>query len=763
MKKQEILRFFDCVGGNLFITTIKDKGSSQSVNGFFTDKAALGTALDEFDDDTTLFTNINVLSDDYIQRISNNKFGAVVQGRGFKAENITLRRSVVIDIDVHSSNLVTKNDEGCISTDTENRRSVEIATNIKNSLEDTGFVGVGVFNSGNGAYVVVPIEKISNDKENQEKIQDFVGCIKKEFSSGRCLVDESSARVAQLFKIPGKKSYKGRECQGYKRREASIIIEPDFSLSERNSLILLQQYTLDHTFENQFYSLDSHGNVQWKPENIATESGKHYDVFSDQDGNAYAQTMQGTKLQIFDMGTERFQSEIKQWVRMNSELKIVPDNAVTDVIKYLRDQAITQRKYALSHRVAVIDDPTTGKNIYYDLGDFTRAVKIDKHSATLVDYPLHTFMAGDFDVPQIIPDFSAKAEDMFSLVSPLVKLKTKSDMILLLVFLGSCMFGTTISHPIFFVEGSKGSSKSTVCKQIQRIINPKSTGLFQFPEKAQDLEVVVNHDLLVAFDNLGGFSTTISDCLCQIVTGTYAVRRRLFTNTEKSAVPLKNIIVMNGLELLNNKEDLNDRILILSLDRIPDPERKTDEEVWKQFDAALPKILGALFDATSRVLGMEDLKVESCLRLFDFQLVATKFGIAFGFNQDEITNAFLGSHNRAVEKVLDSPVPCFIITRLLKGKKHEQVSGNELYRMFVEFCRDNDILQSRPDVPRSDSALIRKLNRIQSELNEVGITFTRNHTGTAKVFDFYSSSSFTSFADDKMGADDTPYDYSDEE
>jgi hypothetical protein len=45
------------------------------------------------------------------------------------------------------------------------------------------------------------------------------------------------------------------------------------------------------------------------------------------------------------------------------------------------------------------------------------------------------------------------------------------------------------------------------------------------------------------------------------------------------------------------RPDLADRALFLTLDLIPETQRRSDYELWAGFEAARPRILGTLLDA----------------------------------------------------------------------------------------------------------------------------------------------------------------------
>ena len=59
---------------------------------------------------------------------------------------------------------------------------------------------------------------------------------------------------------------------------------------------------------------------------------------------------------------------------------------------------------------------------------------------------------------------------------------------------------------------------------------------------------------------------------------------------------------MNGIEDVISRPDLGDRAIFLTLLPIGDSQRRPESELWREFEIARPRILGALLDAVVRGL-----------------------------------------------------------------------------------------------------------------------------------------------------------------
>jgi len=58
----------------------------------------------------------------------------------------------------------------------------------------------------------------------------------------------------------------------------------------------------------------------------------------------------------------------------------------------------------------------------------------------------------------------------------------------------------------------------------------------------------------------------------------------------------------NGVNVVARRSDLLDRTILLTLVRIPRDERQEERQFWSDFDAALPAILGGVFDTLAQTL-----------------------------------------------------------------------------------------------------------------------------------------------------------------
>jgi hypothetical protein len=97
---------------------------------------------------------------------------------------------------------------------------------------------------------------------------------------------------------------------------------------------------------------------------------------------------------------------------------------------------------------------------------------------------------------------------------------------------------------------------------------------------------------VLAFDNLSGIPPDVADALCRLSTGGGFATRALFTDDEERIFDGQRPVVMTSITDVATRSDLADRTLVALLESIAEEERKTDEKVRQEFEAAAPYILG---------------------------------------------------------------------------------------------------------------------------------------------------------------------------
>lgn len=148
------------------------------------------------------------------------------------------------------------------------------------------------------------------------------------------------------------------------------------------------------------------------------------------------------------------------------------------------------------------------------------------------------------------------------------------------------------------------------------------------PKDEENLITAVAAGWVTALDNLSHLAPDLSDLMCCIVTGAESIKRALFSDGDVVRSRYRRPLLLTGIDVGVIRPDLAERLLPLRLER---PKvRRTEAELWREFETALPVILGSLLDLTVKVRATEA-DIPSDLRMADFAHLCAQIDAATGF------------------------------------------------------------------------------------------------------------------------------------
>lgn len=248
--------------------------------------------------------------------------------------------------------------------------------------------------------------------------------------------------------------------------------------------------------------------------------------------------------------------------------------------------------------------------VYYKLGK-NRVVKIDRDGWRMVDDPpvLFKSVSNLKDLPD--PVRGGTLND----ICEFVNLKTDRDRRLFAAYMCTVLL-PHVPRPMLQATGVHGSGKTTLGRSVKRTLDPTSPETVRIDS---DFLQKASHAHIVMLDNQNSLPEWAVDTLCRIVTGEADSKRALYTDDDDFIYEMKRAVILNGINPPTDRSDAQDRTLPVELERIPDGERKTEEELLERFEAKHPKLLGAIFDALSRSMkAKESLKLSRKPRLADW-------------------------------------------------------------------------------------------------------------------------------------------------
>lgn len=202
------------------------------------------------------------------------------------------------------------------------------------------------------------------------------------------------------------------------------------------------------------------------------------------------------------------------------------------------------------------------------------------------------------------------------------------------------------------ISGEQGA-KTFFSKLLKALIDPNAAPVRALAREERELMIASNHSHLLAFDNLSGLPLRLSDALCRLASGGSFAVRQLYTDDVEVLFQAARPLLLNGIEDVICRPDLADRAIFLTLPSIGDKQRRPELEIWREFEIARPRLLGALLDAAAH--GLRDLprvRCEKLPRMADFALWAMACETAF-WPAGTFSRAYDANRRAAVESVID--------------------------------------------------------------------------------------------------------------
>jgi len=437
-------------------------------------------------------------------------------------------------------------------------------------------------------------------------------------------------------------------------------------------------------------------------------------LFKDQAGLTYAIRDN----QVMSINDVAFENWLRVFYRKNlgriatkSDIQTIIDNLVAEA-------AINGETIHLYNRVASYNDAFW----YYagNIEDGCQAVCITPSGWKLVnsDGMPTLFKKSELFLPQIAP--VTENGDFGSLID-FVNIKDTAQKLLFLVSVASLVI-PNIQYPACIFYGNEGSSKTTVVSMIRKIIDPSKAMPSVMSKKVEEMCLQLSKSHVIAYDNLDSLSKQQSDILCQFISGGSIEKRQLYTDAKTYLTNFKGCVLLNGVSNVVSRPDLIDRSVLFELQRINEEHRITEGDFWRNFDLALPKILGGLFDVISKAMSIyPTIKLEKTQRLGDFNKWGCAIAIAMNYKQEEFLAAYEANRQLACEKAVSSDSLAEAICIFMREISEWSGYMGDLYDSLTLIVRNHGL--DIDGFPKGANNLSKKIGRCEVILKSEGIEF----------------------------------------
>jgi len=265
---------------------------------------------------------------------------------------------------------------------------------------------------------------------------------------------------------------------------------------------------------------------------------------------------------------------------------------------------------------------------------------------------------------------------------------------------------------------------------LRALIDPNCAPVRTLPREERDLFIATNNGHVLAFDNLSGFPPWLSDTLCRLASGGGFAVRQLYTDQDEVLFDAARPVILNGIEDAITRPDLADRALFLILPSISEAQRRPEKELWREFELARPRLLGALLDAASHGLRtLPHVRLDRLPRMADFAQWATACESAL-WPSGTFSRAYAGNRRAAVESIIESDPVAACVREIMAKRSAWTGSAADLLRAQADFA-GSSLSMSSPGPPKNPRALAGRLRRAQTALRTLGIDITFGREGRA--------------------------------
>jgi hypothetical protein len=407
-------------------------------------------------------------------------------------------------------------------------------------------------------------------------------------------------------------------------------------------------------------------------------------------------------------------------------------NAITDARNVLEGQAVHGgRLVEIGLRIAGND-----QSIDIDLGDDQwRMVHVTAEGWTIEPHGQRLFSrkAGMLALPEPTRGGSISELRRFIRVD-------NADYPLLAAFIATALRPTG-PYPILILEGEQGSAKTTTARMIRRLIDPNKSDVRAEPRDLRDLAITANNGRILVFDNLSRMSPQLSDALCRLSTGGGFATRTLYTDEDETIFEGQRPIIMTSIVEIVSRPDLLDRCLTVRLRPIPESERRTERELWDEFENLRPRLFGALLDVASTAIRNLP-KISSITmskpRMADAFTWAASAARALNINVEALTEAYSRTADEANASTLESsPIarPLWLLVADFEGTW--SVTASDLHNRLNGKVTDQ--VKRRPDWPRTSRAVAAAVRRIAPALRAYGIDHDEHRESGRRLHTFTRS------------------------
>lgn len=463
---------------------------------------------------------------------------------------------------------------------------------------------------------------------------------------------------------------------------------------------------------------------------MAANMASEWDLWHTPGGDAYATIPVGDHLETWPLKSQTFKRYVAKCF-FDEQQKAMNSDALSAAVNLMEAKALFEgAEHPVHVRVASLD----GK-VFVDMCNAEwHVVEITPNGwQVIVESPVKFRRSrGMLALP--MPEQGGRIDELRQF------LNVEDDTWALVVAWLVAAFCPRGPYPLLALFAEQGSGKSTTGRRLRDLIDPNAASLRAEPGDERDLMITANNSWCLAYDNLSNIPPWLSDALCRLSTGGGFATRELYTDSDEIIFDSQRPVMLTSIEEVANRSDLLDRCLIVWLPTIPKERRRPEDEMLSAFEAARPRVFGALLDAAAGALkNLPSTQLDGYPRMADFARWVTAAEPALGWPNGAFMAAYGGNQQSANELALEASVVARPLMELLDSQSGWSGSAGELLVALAD--RVDDQAKRQHGWPKNPRSLSGHLKRLSPNLRSAGWDVDYDRTSKKRVWSIQPASS----------------------
>jgi hypothetical protein len=233
-------------------------------------------------------------------------------------------------------------------------------------------------------------------------------------------------------------------------------------------------------------------------------------LFHDPNGTAFADLAIDGHRETWPIRSRQF----RHWLRRRY-YEETGNAASAETIRSALDLLEARAQFDAPERVVHIRVAEHDDRIYLDLADNDwRAVQIGPDGWQVVTSPPVWFRRAAGMLPLPVPQRGGSIEALAAFLN----LPAPDEFVLVIAWLLAALQRGG-PYPLLVIAGEQGSAKTVLTKILRGLIDPNAAPTRALPREERDLMITANNGHILAFDNLSGLPSWLSDALCRLASG----------------------------------------------------------------------------------------------------------------------------------------------------------------------------------------------------------------------------------------------------